>query len=128
MCQLRADVDAAARSDAKVLVLGESGVGKEVVAQLIHRQPFVAHDMRRDDLRAIVQRGLEETRGSYKLLMVLYNMKENDYKRFLQFPRNHQCRLPFHRFRAVRQTVEPSAPARPIAAGTKPTGRRISVA
>jgi transcriptional regulator with PAS, ATPase and Fis domain len=36
MVHLRNDVDAAAQSDAKVLVVGETGVGKEIVARLIH--------------------------------------------------------------------------------------------
>ena len=48
MAQLRADIETAAQCDAKVLIVGETGVGKEVVARLVHnaglrrQQRFVA--------------------------------------------------------------------------------------
>jgi transcriptional regulator with GAF, ATPase, and Fis domain len=38
MERLREDLNAAARSDAKVLIVGETGVGKEIVARLIHQR------------------------------------------------------------------------------------------
>ena len=48
LAQLRSDIESAARSESKVLIGGETGVGKEVVARLIHarsvrrRHPFLA--------------------------------------------------------------------------------------
>jgi transcriptional regulator with PAS, ATPase and Fis domain len=40
---IEAEIDYAARSDAKVLITGESGVGKEVIARLVHARSRRAH-------------------------------------------------------------------------------------
>jgi hypothetical protein len=63
---------------------------------------FMTRDLTRNDLRFIVSRGLQETAGSYKLLVELLNMRPSDYKRFLNFLRKHECRVPFERFRSAR--------------------------
>jgi len=62
---------------------------------------FMSRDLTRMDLRKIVQIGLETTNGNYRLLVQLFNMSADDYKRFLSFLRKHDCHLPFQRFRAV---------------------------
>jgi transcriptional regulator with PAS, ATPase and Fis domain len=62
---------------------------------------FTARDMTRDDMRAIVARGLTQTRGSYRLVLQLFNMPAEDYKAFLNFLRKHQCHLPFFQFRCL---------------------------
>src|SRR5580765_3364157 len=46
LCELEQEIECAARSDAKILITGESGVGKDIVARLIHQRsrrqgPFV---------------------------------------------------------------------------------------
>ena len=61
---------------------------------------FMSRDMTREDLRGIIKLGLEETRGNYKMLVHLFNMEPNDYKRFLNFLRKHQCHMPFQTYRA----------------------------
>ena len=62
---------------------------------------FMARDLTRSDLRFIVRRGLQETSGSYKMLVELLNMKPTDYKRFLNFLRSIECHVPFERFRSA---------------------------
>ena len=41
--ELRQEIERVARSDAKILITGESGVGKEVVAQCVHANSPRAH-------------------------------------------------------------------------------------
>jgi len=62
---------------------------------------FMARDLTRADLRRVIQRGLETTNGSYRLLVQLFNMAPEDYKRFLSFLRKHDCHFAFQRFRAM---------------------------
>jgi len=65
---------------------------------------FKSRDLTRADLRRIVQLGLESANGNYRLLVRLFNMPNEDYKRFLSFLRKHDCQLPYQRFRAARMT------------------------
>lgn len=64
--------------------------------------PFMAHDLTRAELRRVVTLGLKHTKGNYTLLLQLFNMKPEDYKRFLNFLRKNQCRLPYQHFRVAR--------------------------
>lgn len=75
--------------------------------------PFMSRDLTRDDLRAIVRKGLERTSGNYKVMTELFNMPPQDYKRFLGFLRKYHCHMPFQQFRSAagareRSTESPS--------------------
>jgi transcriptional regulator with PAS, ATPase and Fis domain len=72
---------------------------------------FNARDMTRDDMRAIVSKGLTQTRGSYRLVLQLFNMPPEDYKAFLNFLRKHQCHLPFFKYRCLPPTASAGAAA-----------------
>jgi transcriptional regulator with PAS, ATPase and Fis domain len=85
---------------------------------VIHREsfwaivyaPFMSRDMTRDDLRALVRKGLEQTGGSYRVLTELFNMQPGDYKRFLNFLRKHHCHVAFQQFRTVQSRPISMAP------------------
>jgi DNA-binding NtrC family response regulator len=71
---------------------------------------FMSRDIVRADMRRIIQAGLEQCHGSYRVLLGLFNMPASDYKRFLGFLKQHDCHLPFQRFRSLR-AVRASMPA-----------------
>jgi len=64
--------------------------------------PFMNRDLTRADLRRVISLGLERTKGNYRLLLQLFHMSPNDYKRFLNFLRKYQCQLTFQAFRVIR--------------------------
>jgi transcriptional regulator with PAS, ATPase and Fis domain len=63
--------------------------------------PFMQRDLTRDDVRFIVRCGLAKTHGSYTGLVDAFNMAPDDYKRFLNFLRKHQCQTSFQPFRSA---------------------------
>ncbi len=73
---------------------------------------FMSRDLTRTELRKIIQTGLETTNGNYRLLVQLFNMQPEDYKRFLSFLRKHDCHLPFQKFRSV--PMRPAAVPKPL--------------
>ena len=51
----------------------------------------MSRDLTREDLRAIIRKGLERTSGNYRVMVELFNMPPDDYKRFLGFLRRYEC-------------------------------------
>jgi transcriptional regulator with PAS, ATPase and Fis domain len=60
---------------------------------------YMRREITRTHMRDLVRKGLEETRGNYKIVVRLFNMDPADYKRFLNFLRKHDCQLPFQDYR-----------------------------
>jgi transcriptional regulator with PAS, ATPase and Fis domain len=60
---------------------------------------YMEREITRGNVRDLVHKGLEEARGNYKIVLRLFNMEANDYKRFLNFLRKHDCQLPFKEYR-----------------------------
>ena len=60
---------------------------------------FMRREITRDQVREVVRRGLEEARGNYRLVTRMFNLDPDDYKKFLDFLRTHDCHLPFKEYR-----------------------------
>ena len=82
-------------------------------------EPLMARDLTRDEVRELVRLGLEQTRGNYKLLVTLFNMPPDDYKRFLHFLRKYQCNVPFQGFRMAQASLRRSSSRTRLTAGTR---------
>ena len=66
----------------------------------IVQKPFRAHEVTRAELAALIDRGLQETRGSYRALVRLFNLPPTDYKRFHAFLYQQNCNLPVGPYRS----------------------------
>lgn len=60
---------------------------------------YMQREITRSSVRDVVRRGLQDARGSYKIVARMFNMEENDYKKFLNFLRKHHCQPSFKEFR-----------------------------
>jgi DNA-binding NtrC family response regulator len=60
---------------------------------------YMQREITRGNVRELVRRGLEESRGNYKIVARMFNLEPYEYKRFLNFLRKHDCQLPFKDFR-----------------------------
>jgi transcriptional regulator with GAF, ATPase, and Fis domain len=65
--------------------------GGEDFWRVVHR-PFLDRQMGREEVRALIGRGLDMTRGSYKRLLPLFNIRAEDYLRFMDFLRHQRLK------------------------------------
>ena len=77
---------------------------------LVYR-PFKKHEITRAELLALVDRGLQQTRGSYRTLVKLFNMPPGDYKRFHAFLYQQNCNLPVTPYREGTAGLPNDAPS-----------------
>lgn len=54
--------------------------------------PYRQRELSRAEVREILAQGLDQTRGSYKRLVALYNMAATDYLKFMDFLRHQQLK------------------------------------
>ena len=57
----------------------------------VHR-PFMDRELSRSQVKGIVSRGLAATHGSYKKLLGLFGLAEDEYLRFMDFLRHHRLK------------------------------------
>jgi transcriptional regulator with GAF, ATPase, and Fis domain len=89
---------------------------------------FLSRDLTRHDLRELLHRGLTTTGGSYRALLRLFGMPEDDYKRFLNFLAAHQCGVDVRAYRGGASlpgrsrvlALPPLRSAHPIAHAAEP--------
>ena len=60
---------------------------------------YMNREITKNQMKDLIEKGLTEAKGNYKIVTRLFNMEDGDYKRFLNFLRKHECQLPYRQFR-----------------------------
>ncbi len=60
---------------------------------------YLQRDITRGNIRDLIRKALEESRGNYKIVARTFNLEDREYKRFLNFLRKNDCQLPFRDYR-----------------------------
>jgi transcriptional regulator with PAS, ATPase and Fis domain len=69
-------------------------------------EPFMARNLTRADVRELIRLGLDYTCGNYKLLVSAFNMRPEEYKKFMNFLHTYQCHVPFQGFRIAPSKMQ----------------------
>lgn len=56
------------------------------------RRPFLDRDLNREQVQSIVKRGLEASGGSYKKMLRIFRVQQDDYLKFMDFLRHHRLK------------------------------------
>jgi transcriptional regulator with PAS, ATPase and Fis domain len=67
---------------------------------------FISRDITRADLRQLIRRGLAMSGGSYRGLLELFGMEQEDYKRLLNFLAAHDCRVEARDFKPAARAAD----------------------
>jgi transcriptional regulator with GAF, ATPase, and Fis domain len=65
--------------------------GEDSFWETVHR-PFLDRDLNRTEVREIIARGLQSSRGSYKRLLNVFGINSGDYLKFMDFLRHHRLK------------------------------------
>jgi transcriptional regulator with GAF, ATPase, and Fis domain len=76
-------------------------VGDDVLVKMVEegedfwnavRRPFLDRDLNRAQVREIVKRGLDASGGSYKKMLDIFRVQQDDYLKFMDFLRHHRLK------------------------------------
>src|ERR1051325_7298720 len=105
---LPAEIRAHSTLPAKVMRERRKTIADELYRRVVHEGEsfwtavyplYMQREITKTNVREVVRRGLHDARGNYKIVARIFNLEADDYKRFLNFLRKHDCQLPFKEFR-----------------------------
>jgi len=62
-------------------------------------RPYADRLITRTHVENVVRHGLQQSNGSYRRLVRLFNLPDSDYKRFMDFLRRHRCNIDYRQYR-----------------------------